>query len=207
MTLAEWAQVEAFIAAAWPQARPMDRDQVRMRHALVEDLPQAAVLAEVQRMAGAGREWPPNPGQLAAAVRESSRVPAPAPGVVIGLLEQAAGTFGANREADALRWLADQSPHAARVAVELGWRQFCRENLHDPSVGGAVRQRIERSAQSSISGLEREIAEQRVLPLVGDRIRALDSGRESATGLRRMGAGDLRRAQRQITSGDDEGEA
>lgn len=188
MTLSEWAQVEAFIAAAWPQARPMDREQVRMRYELVKDLSLGAVLDELQRIAGAGREWPPNPGQLAAAVRAAARPPAPAVGSVIALLEQAAGAFGAQREADALRWLSDRSPHAARAACELGWRQFCRESLHDPRVGGAVRRRLEQTMQGTIDGLEREIAERRVLPLVDDRIRMLDAGREPRSGLRRLSA-------------------
>lgn len=201
MTLAEWAQIEAFISAAWPQARQMDRDQVRMRHALVEDLERSAVLAEVQRMAVAGREWPPSPGQLAAAVRESARPPAPAPGAVIALLERAAGTFGAQREADALRWLVSESPHAARFAAEFGWRQFCREGLYGEH-GGAVRQRIERSAQSTISGLEREIAEQRVLPLVGDRIRMLEAGGGERRGLRALSAEGLLPPRGELEAGE-----
>jgi hypothetical protein len=211
MTLTEWAQVEAFIAAAWPQARPMDRNQVRMRHELVRDVPFAVALDELQRMARAGREWPPNPGQLAAAAHAAARAAAPSVGAVIALLEQAAGAFGARREADALRWLAERSPHAARAACELGWRQFCREQLHDPQVGGAVRQRLERALRGTIAGLERELAEQRVLPLVEDRIRVLETGHAPPSGLRHLRADALLPEQRRLgvaahgERNDDEG--
>lgn len=191
MTVEEWAEIEAFIASNWQNARLMDRDAVRLRHAVVQDLDREVVLAELVRTVQTGREWPPTPGQLYAAVGAAARPPAPAPGTVIGLLCTAASTFGAGRELDAIRWLATQSEHAARFAIEHGWRQFCRESLHDPSVGGAVRQRLERSIDSCTAGLEREHREHRVLPLVRDHIARLKAGEEHRRGLRRIAPGDV----------------
>lgn len=103
---------------------------------------------------------------------------------MIDLLVTAAGTFGADRQLEALTWLVDESPHAARFAVEHGWRQFCREGLFDPQFGGAVRQRIERAAAAAVGGLEQELREGRVLPIVSDQIVRLERGEAARTGLR-----------------------
>lgn len=186
MTLREWVKLEALIASNWPNAKLMDADEVRLRHQIVADLPNDAAATAIVKMARAGREFPPTPGQLYASASQALRPPAPAPGAIIDLLCRAASTFGANRELDAVRWLAGESPHAARFAVEHGWRQFCREGLFDPQYGGAVRQRIERSAESCAAGLEREFREDRVLPLVSDHLARLGRGEEARSGLRPM---------------------
>lgn len=209
MTLEEWAQVEALVAATWPHAKRMDRDQVRLRHQIVSDLTREQAVDAVTRMAREGREFPPQPPQIAAHVVERARQAAPAVGTVMATLLQAASQFGAGtyvadrrqHEAQVLRWLAERSPHAARFAAEFGWAQFCREGLSDPEYGGAVRQRLERSIQGTISGLEREIREDRLLPLVSDRIRSLEAGGSPVSGLRRMGVGDLLPARPALVAG------
>lgn len=202
MTIEEWAELEAFVASNWQNARLMDREAVELRHAVVKDLDRDIVLAELVRAVQSGREWPPTPGQLYAAVAAASRPPVPAPGTIIGLLCTAASTFGAERELDALRWLATESEHAARFAIEHGWRQFCREGLHDPEFGGAVRQRLERSIGSCTAGLEREHREGRVLPLVRDHIARLGSDGDDRCGLRRLSPGDLVPERVQVGVGD-----
>jgi hypothetical protein len=186
MTFNDWLQLEAFIAANWQNAKLQTKRDAELRHQVVADLDHAPALAALTAMVRSGREFPPNPGQLYATVAEASRPPAPAPGTILALLTQAAGTYGAQRELEAVRWLAAQSPHAARFAVEHGWTQFCREGLFDPEFGGAVRQRLERSAQSCAAGLEREHREGRVLPLVADHVARLESGLQHRTGLRHL---------------------
>lgn len=139
MTFNDWLKLEAFIAANWQNAKLADRTAAELRHRVVMDLEYEAALTTLVAMVRSGREFPPNPGQLYAEVTAKARPLAPAPGTVIALLKTAAGTYGREREADAIRWLAGQSPHAARFAVEHGWRQFCMEGIDDPEFGGSSR--------------------------------------------------------------------
>lgn len=206
MTLDDWLKLEAFIAANWQNAKLADRNAAELRHRVVMDLDYEAAINALVSMVRAGREFPPNPGQLYAEVTAKARPMAPAPGTVISLLKVAAGTYGRDREADAVRWLAGQSPHAARFAVEHGWRQFCMEGIDDPEFGGAVRQRLERSVTGCVAGLEREYREGRVLPLVSDHLARLERGVEARSGLRHLTAGDVlggRLARPELNEGDE----
>jgi hypothetical protein len=183
MTFTEWCQIEAMLGANWPQLRELSDNDYRLRHGFAADLDADDAKAAVVMLARSGREHPPKPGEIVAAVRNAKRGAVPEPGVVLDLLCQAASRFGRDDELGALRWLSGQSPHAARFAREHGWREFCGERLFDPEVAGAVRQRVERSIQSSTAGLEREVREGRVLPLVRDRIRDLERGTSGRLGL------------------------
>jgi hypothetical protein len=196
MTFNDWLKLEAFIAANWQNAKLADKTAAELRHRVVMDLEYEAALTALVGMVRAGREFPPNPGQLYAEVTAKLRPAAPAAGTVIALLKVAAGTYGREREAEAIRWIASQSPHAARFVVEHGWRQYCLEGLEGPGddgkdYSGAVRQRVERSIDACTAGLEREYREGRVLPLVSDHLARLDRGLAARTGLRHLTAGDV----------------
>ena len=214
MTPREWNRIEGLIAAAWPNAKLMDEDQVRLRHKIVQDLDAEVVTAEVERLARGGREFPPNPGQLFAAVAEQARPAAPTPGAIISVLNRAASKYGASpynsretqlaNEAAAIREIAAESPHAARFIVEHGWRQYCREGLDDVEYGGAVRQRLERSIAGSIAGVEREYREGRVLPQVREHLARLDAGAEPSTGLRQLNVADVIPLRPELGSGPGE---
>ncbi|MCK9249992.1 MAG: hypothetical protein M0P31_13595 [Solirubrobacteraceae bacterium] len=184
MLLREWAQVEAAIAAAWPQSKPHTDDEVRIRHGLVPpDLQLDVALNAVATLVRAGRDFPPPLPVLVRQADEQSRPPLPSPGATLHLLSQAMSAYGPDREADALRWLAQQSPHAARLAVELGWRQFGMERTGDPDIGGAVRQRLQQTAGAVIRDLERERTNGHVRELVANRLRTLN-GAPDRHGLR-----------------------
>lgn len=192
MTLGEWSGVHTAMTALWKQHKAPEEEQMAAEHAaLPPDLPVEAAMAAAREIWLSGEKWPPSGGEIAARAMKALRPPAPAPGTVIALLKVAAGTYGREREAEAIRWLASESPHAARFAVEHGWRQFCMEGIDDPEFGGAVRQRLERSASGCVAGLEREFREGRVLPLVSDHLRRLDRGLEARSGLRHLKAGDV----------------
>lgn len=185
MTLGEWSGITTAIAALWSQYRAPDDDALRTQHAAIPaGIEVEAAMVAVRQIALRGSRWPPAVGEVVALVLADQRDPAPSAGQVIDLLVTAAGTFGTDRELEALTWLAGASPHAARFAVEHGWRQFCREGLFDPQYGGAVRQRVERSAEAAVGGLERERREGRVLATVSDRIARLERGESAHGGLR-----------------------
>lgn len=203
MTVDEWLECEAFILANWQNAKPQTPKNVKLRQMAVDDVPYELGLAVLVQMLRAGRQFPPTSGDVYRAAAEATREPAPAAGEVILLLRQAAGRFGRDNEAGALRWLAERSKHAARFAVEHGWRQWCMEGMDDPEHGGAVRHRIEKSVVGSVAGLEREYREGNVLQLVGRRLQQLDSG-TADRGLRRLNPGDVLGASRpELEAGDD----
>lgn len=190
MTFPEWVEVNALIVALWPHARDLEPELIRLQHRIVVDVDQADAIAAVERASTSGADFPPTVGQIAKAARQEASGGAAAPWTAaLALLRQAAGQFGARREADAIRWLAERSPHAARFAVEHGWAIWCREQLDDPDHGGAVAARLERSYGSVAAALDREVADGRILPRVAERLRALDAGATASSGgLRRLTA-------------------
>lgn len=202
MTRDEWLELEAYMAANFQNAKLQSEHDVTLRHLTVADLPYDAVLAVLVRMARDGARFAPHPGELYAEVSRASRPPAPAPGTILALLCSAASRFGADREREAVAWLAGESPHAARFAVEHGWRQFCREGLFDPEFGGAVRQRLELSAKATAAGLEREFREGRVLPLVSEHLARLERGESARSGLRQLRPADVIPIRRGLGEGD-----
>lgn len=204
MTREEWVKVEALIASEWPHARVMSRDQVVLRHKVVEDLDADVVVEEVVRFAREGREFPPTPGQLYAAITAAERPAVPSPGQVLQLIRRAAGKFGRSGEAAALRWLSFHSPYAARFAVEHGWRELCMEQLDDPEHGGAVRARIERSIASTTSGLEGEYRRGQVRALVGERVRQLEAGGGVRRGLHQLNPGWVLPERPELEEGKDD---
>lgn len=186
MKRSEWVGLEAVMAALWPHAPQLTPGQIEARYDVAGGLDAEAAHDAIKRHSRRGERFAPTPGEVCAAVADATGARPVTPGEALDLMRAAAGRFGGSREAEALRWLAERSPHAARAAIELGWRSFCRERLDDPEVGGAVRARLERSVAGSTAGYDREVREGRVLPLVGDRIRTLGAG-EDRSGLRQIG--------------------
>lgn len=198
MTLAEWSGVHTVLTGLWRQHKAPDEDALAIEHAALPDgLTKEQAVGAARQIWLSGEKWPPSGGELAACAMRAERRPAPAPGEVIAILNEAIGKFSTHpslptetlraNEARLIRFVADRSPHAARFVVEYGLGQFKREELGDSEYGGAVRQRVERSILGSVNGLEKEYREGRVLPLVGDRIKVLEAGGEQRSGLRHLG--------------------
>jgi len=185
MTLREWIELQAVIMSLWPHAPRLTEEQLRTQHRLVASVGAQAAVDAIEAWALAANAFPPPPGVV---VAEVARRGEPTTGWAQArqLLVRAAAAFGRDREADALRWLAERSPFAARMAVEQGWRQWCREELDSPDHGGAVDARLARTYGGVVAGLHRERAEGRVRPLVGDRLRALGAGEGTPGQPRRL---------------------
>lgn len=189
MNRQEYAQLTAVKRSLWEQAKPLSAQEHEAAFSLLASVDFEAAKAAMIRLSLAGREWPPpvgvligeaNGGMVAQASWAEAR----------DLLCKAASRFGRDREADALAWLEERSPTAARMAVEVGWRQWCREELDSPDHGGAVNARLQ-SVYGGVAAQElREVREGRVLPVVGRRLSVLNGG-GGVEGLRRPSFGEL----------------
>jgi hypothetical protein len=184
VTLSEWNRLQALIVTLWPRTESPSHDALKLSLPVVTDVPFEAAQQAVWAWSRQGKEWPPRPGQIVDACRQQS-ADVLSSGEALDLLRRAAGLFGRERESDALRWLADRSPHLARFVVEHGWRVLCLERIDDPEHGGAVRARLERSYVAVAGDLERERASGHVRELVGQRLRSLGGG-QVRSGLRRL---------------------
>lgn len=184
MTRGEYAAFVATIRGLWGRKaveRPEDEHEVAFR--MLADLPADEAVAALRRLAARDPEWPPEVAQVIAEA-SGGVVDDPAWADTRDLLVRAASSFGREREADALLWLHGKSDHAARLAVEIGWRQWCREELDSPEHGGAVNARLEKSYASLVAGMRQERSEGRVLDVVARRLAWLGEG---------GGRGELRR--------------
>lgn len=189
MNRQEYAQLTAVRRSLWEQAKPMTREDHEAAFSLLAGVDFAAARSALMRLALEGREWPPPMGVLVAEAAGGDDATT-SWAEARELLCRAASRFGREREHDALVWLDEQSSTAARMAVEVGWRQWCREELDSPTHGGAVNARLE-SLYSTVAASERLArAEGQQLDVVGRRLRLLGAGDERG-GLHRPNFGEL----------------
>jgi len=119
----EFATVCERVALWWPQRQWSDASAAAYFHDLA-DLDGGQVQTACQALYRTGRDWPPNGAQIRNSVLElqSDR---PGFGEVWDRLLRAASRFGWRRETEALAWLAEWSPLAARLAELLPFRELC----------------------------------------------------------------------------------
>lgn len=123
MNRVEFAAVCERVALWWPQRQWSDASAAAYFRDLA-DMDGGEVATATEALYRSGREWPPNGAQIRNKVLEL-RADTPGFGEVWDRLLRAASRFGRDREPEALEWLEEWSPLAARFAVMLPFRAFC----------------------------------------------------------------------------------
>lgn len=132
MTRSEWNALAGQIVLYWPQ-RPIEDGTLAAWFLDVEDLPYDVAESALRALARDGREWPPTGGQIRAKAVELVRSD-PDHGRAWELVRAAVRRFGTYAQADAMDWLAEQSPATARAVARFGWRELCLYDITDEQV-------------------------------------------------------------------------
>lgn len=158
MTKDEWCREVEAMVAHWPHydwRQATSLGSLDVWYADMAGLDAEAVGTGWRALARTGREWPPNGAQIRNSVLELQS-DTPGFGEVWQRLMQAASRFGWRRETEALAWLAEWSPLAARLAELLpfrelalttelevfhgqarrSWDQLCARSVRDAQVAG-----------------------------------------------------------------------